>query len=66
MRIGAVGKWFSVGIIVATIFCTSTDAQQFDQKLYSEMRWRCIGPFRGGRTVEGPPRQQVVRLKVSL
>ncbi|HET9993992.1 MAG TPA: hypothetical protein VFQ18_01180 [Candidatus Acidoferrum sp.] len=26
-------------------------AQQFDQKLYSEMRWRCIGPFRGGRTV---------------
>ncbi|HVS74271.1 MAG TPA: hypothetical protein VHE23_02505, partial [Candidatus Acidoferrales bacterium] len=34
-------------------------AQQLDQKagqdldpnLYSEMRWRCIGPFRGGRTV---------------
>lgn len=26
-------------------------AQQYDQKLYSEMRWRCIGPFRGGRTV---------------
>ncbi|HXP23165.1 MAG TPA: hypothetical protein VN807_03460 [Candidatus Sulfotelmatobacter sp.] len=26
-------------------------AQQFDQKLYAEMRWRCIGPFRGGRTV---------------
>jgi len=20
---------------------------QYDQKLFSEMRWRCIGPFRG-------------------
>ncbi len=25
--------------------------QQFDPNLYSEMRWRMIGPFRGGRTV---------------
>src|SRR5260221_5257863 len=25
--------------------------EQYDSKLYSEMRWRCIGPFRGGRTV---------------
>src|SRR6266852_2166838 len=63
MRIGAAGKWFIVGIIVTTIFCTSfwtaANAQQFDQKLYSEMRWRCIGPFRGGRTVavSGVPRQ---------
>ncbi|HEY6945814.1 MAG TPA: hypothetical protein VI431_11795, partial [Candidatus Acidoferrum sp.] len=23
----------------------------FDPKLFGEMRWRCIGPFRGGRTV---------------
>lgn len=23
----------------------------FDQKWFGEMRWRCIGPFRGGRTV---------------
>jgi photosystem II stability/assembly factor-like uncharacterized protein len=29
----------------------SLHAQQYDQKLFSEMRWRCIGPFRGGRTV---------------
>ncbi len=27
------------------------EAQTFDQKLFGEMRWRCIGPFRGGRTV---------------
>jgi photosystem II stability/assembly factor-like uncharacterized protein len=34
-------------------------ASQFDPKLYSEMRWRCIGPFRGGRTVAiaGVPHQ---------
>ena len=31
-------------------FCSAA-AQQFDPKLYAEMRWRCIGPFRGGRTV---------------
>src|SRR5467141_3052427 len=67
MRIGAAGKSFIAGIIDATIFCTSlslsfstaANAQQFDQKLYSEMRWRCIGPFRGGRTVaiSGVPHQ---------
>ncbi|HEX8872640.1 MAG TPA: hypothetical protein VF758_07740, partial [Candidatus Acidoferrum sp.] len=31
--------------------CSSLSAQQVDQRLFSEMRWRCIGPFRGGRTV---------------
>ena len=25
--------------------------QTYDPKLFGEMRWRCIGPFRGGRTV---------------
>jgi photosystem II stability/assembly factor-like uncharacterized protein len=25
--------------------------QVYDQKYFSEMKWRCIGPFRGGRTV---------------
>src|SRR5262249_45374282 len=31
----------------------------FEQKLFGEMRWRCIGPFRGGRTVaiSGVPHQ---------
>ena len=29
----------------------SVQAQPFDPALYAEMRWRCIGPFRGGRTV---------------
>jgi len=33
--------------------------QGFDPKLFREMRWRCIGPFRGGRTVAiaGVPHQ---------
>ena len=70
MRIGVAGKWFSAGSVGAIILCasfclsfsTSSNAQQFDQKLYSEMRWRCIGPFRGGRAVavSGVPRQPSV------
>lgn len=34
-------------------------AQQIDPKLYAEMKWRCIGPFRGGRTmaIAGVPKQ---------
>jgi len=37
----------------------SVRSQQYDPRLYSEMRWRCIGPFRGGRTVaiSGVPQQ---------
>lgn len=34
-------------------------AQSYDQKYFSQMKWRCIGPFRGGRTVAitGVPHQ---------
>ena len=37
-------------------------AQQFNPNLYQNMRWRMIGPFRGGRTVgaTGVPGQQNV------
>jgi photosystem II stability/assembly factor-like uncharacterized protein len=40
----------------------SVRAQQYDSKFFSEMRWRCIGPFRGGRTVAiaGVPQQPSV------
>src|SRR5437762_5882113 len=75
MRIGTAGKWFSGGIIGASIFCAflflsfspaantqeldQKVGQRFDQKFYSEMRWRCIGPFSGGRAVavSGVPHQ---------
>jgi photosystem II stability/assembly factor-like uncharacterized protein len=35
---------------------------EFSDKFFSEMRWRCIGPFRGGRTVAitGVPHQPSV------
>ncbi|HST51483.1 MAG TPA: hypothetical protein VLJ61_05675 [Pyrinomonadaceae bacterium] len=33
------------------VFSSFVLAQQYDQRLYQSMRWRMIGPFRGGRTV---------------
>ena len=36
------------------LFCfliSTASAQQLDRKLYQELRWRLVGPFRGGRTV---------------
>ena len=50
-------------LLVVLCFCSfSVAAQQFDQKLFGEMRWRCIGPFRAGRTVAitGVPHQPSV------
>ena len=38
--------------LLALLFLASDlIAQQFDPRLYQELRWRCIGPFRAGRTV---------------
>ena len=42
-------------------FCLlgASQAQQYPESMYQEMRWRMIGPFRGGRTraVAGVPNQ---------
>ncbi len=49
--------------LAGTLASTSSAAgQPFDARLYTEMRWRMIGPFRGGRTVavSGVPGQQNV------
>jgi photosystem II stability/assembly factor-like uncharacterized protein len=43
-------RWTIVLVLVLIPF-VGAEAQQFDPKLYGEMKWRCIGPFRGGRTV---------------
>jgi photosystem II stability/assembly factor-like uncharacterized protein len=46
----------SKGVVVfATIFASSLCAQTIDQHLFDGMRWRQVGPFRGGRaeTVAG-------------
>jgi photosystem II stability/assembly factor-like uncharacterized protein len=52
-------KIILVAGVLAALAAIPAYAQQYDQKLFSEMRWRCIGPFRGGRTVAitGVPHQ---------
>jgi photosystem II stability/assembly factor-like uncharacterized protein len=45
------GSVLLVAMLVVLAGGSTVVAQQYDQKLFSEMRWRCIGPFRGGRTV---------------
>jgi photosystem II stability/assembly factor-like uncharacterized protein len=49
----------ATGLFALLVTTIPVLAQQYDQKLFSEMRWRCIGPFRGGRTVAitGVPHQ---------
>jgi photosystem II stability/assembly factor-like uncharacterized protein len=37
--------------LLAFVFITSLAYTQLDPNLYSELRWRMIGPHRGGRTV---------------
>ncbi len=50
-------------IVLAGSFAISplevSQAQQYPESIYQEMRWRMIGPFRGGRTraVAGAPNQ---------
>jgi photosystem II stability/assembly factor-like uncharacterized protein len=43
-------RWCLAVVAIATS-ARSTTAQTYDQKFFQEMRWRCIGPFRAGRTV---------------
>ena len=42
-------------VLAAVILAVAVPAQQpvpqYDPALFADMRWRCIGPFRGGRTV---------------
>jgi photosystem II stability/assembly factor-like uncharacterized protein len=59
MRFSVARKWILFGLIATLTWGVLAGAQQYDQKFYAEMRWRCIGPFRGGRTVAitGVPHQ---------
>jgi photosystem II stability/assembly factor-like uncharacterized protein len=45
----AVGRFISFLLILSTVM--SLAAQQFSPDLYAGLRWRTIGPYRGGRTV---------------
>jgi photosystem II stability/assembly factor-like uncharacterized protein len=53
------GSVLLAAVLVVLVGGSTVFAQQYDQKPFSEMRWRCIGPFRGGRTVAitGVPHQ---------
>jgi photosystem II stability/assembly factor-like uncharacterized protein len=48
----AVRCFVAVGLLATLALAGSpVSAQQFDPALYRDLRWRMIGPFRGGRTV---------------
>src|SRR4051812_8843632 len=52
----------AISVVLVCVVCASVQtarAQQYPTNLYQEMRWRMIGPFRGGRTraVAGVPSQ---------
>src|SRR3984893_12506751 len=42
---------FVCGLILFSSDSPTISAQQYSSDLYQSMRWRMIGPFRGGRTV---------------
>jgi len=45
------GRWAYWAGALACLLGRTTSAQPFNPELFAEMRWRCIGPYRGGRTV---------------
>src|SRR5215467_12413295 len=52
--------FLSVALILSATASLSAPAQQVDANLYNGLRWRMIGPFRGGRSnavagIEGRP-----------
>src|ERR1700751_5270951 len=48
-----------LAIVVLLCLASNAMAQQFPESTYQELRWRMIGPFRGGRTraLAGVPSQ---------
>jgi photosystem II stability/assembly factor-like uncharacterized protein len=40
-----------LGVLLSLLPCAGTAATQVDPQLFSAMKWRQIGPFRGGRVV---------------
>jgi photosystem II stability/assembly factor-like uncharacterized protein len=41
----------AVAILASLALAAADMVPQFSPRLYESLRWRCIGPFRGGRTV---------------
>jgi photosystem II stability/assembly factor-like uncharacterized protein len=55
-------SWVLLASVCVLLLPLLLSAQQYDPAMYQELRWRSIGPFRGGRTVSisGIPGQQNV------
>jgi photosystem II stability/assembly factor-like uncharacterized protein len=53
--LGRLDRWNGLAIFIAALFglafASVGIAQEFSPQLYQGLRWRSIGPFRGGRTV---------------
>ncbi len=45
--------WTRLALVVSLVLAVAlpSAAQPFDPALYAPLKWRCIGPYRGGRTV---------------
>ena len=43
--------WILLASLCILLFPFALSAQPYDPAMYQELRWRMIGPFRGGRTV---------------
>lgn len=49
-----ISKWilhFLTALLLSCFLIATASSQQLDPKLYQGLRWRLVGPFRGGRTV---------------
>jgi len=51
MLVDRLGWYLALALLLCSVFSVCSRAQQVDPALYEGMRWRMIGPFRGGRTV---------------
>src|SRR5262245_47053637 len=49
-RVIFISSLFGTATSMAPIV-SKTTAQQYNQNLFQSLQWRCIGPFRAGRTV---------------
>src|SRR5205085_1461034 len=45
------GAGSALGVLLLLLPCTALAASQVDPQLFSGMKWRQVGPFRGGRVV---------------
>ncbi len=59
MQLIHLSKRAVITLILSSLFYYILSAQQYDPSYYNSMQWRCIGPYRGGRTVgaAGVPQQ---------